>query len=183
MQTLRTPQYVEHFDALDFPGVDVHTSSLEVPLLHEHVDLIAHAHGPRCIGACEFEWDVVRGDHRVALALVNAEIAHNLSVVEQEIGKWITEQQARDADALDWHQGWRAMLAAHPAVEAALSKGPDELFRRAELSRPQELAMRCLWAGASNVEAARQLGISEPSYRERIERAVMRIQELGTVAI
>lgn len=170
------PAYVQSWDLSEFPTIDVHTSSVDVPLLHQTVGLTWGEFlddGQPVVG-----WIVTSGFQRVAAAKVDS--ASNPQAIEIEVARWISEQQERDSDAADWHLRWRTALQAHPAVEAALSRGPAELYRRAGLTQPQELAMRQLFLGHSNTEAARELGISESSYRERIERAAIRIQELGT---
>jgi predicted DNA-binding protein (UPF0251 family) len=180
MQTIRTPAYVERFDALDFPGVEVHTSSLETPLVHERVDLIKHEHTMRCVAACEFEWDVVRGDHRVALALVNAEIAHNLGVVEQEIGKWITEQKERNSADRSWRQRWHDRLSEIPAVEQWLAKGTEELFTRAGLTYNELRAIRLHEEGKSRREIGLALGITGDAVDGRLNSALTRLRTLGS---
>jgi hypothetical protein len=197
LQRLDPPSYVVNWEAeiADFgdgtPSRDLHPEprlgvDAKPAFLRAQVDLRRHQHDLHCPSPCEFEWDVLSGYHRVAEALANAEIAHSAGggdQIKQEIGRWITEQKERDAESQDWHQEYRDKLAANPAIEAALSKSPDELFSRAGLTMPQELAMRQLLAGASNTEAAKELHISEPSYRERLERAAMRIQELGMASV
>ncbi|HEV2036906.1 MAG TPA: hypothetical protein VGU71_22370 [Candidatus Dormibacteraeota bacterium] len=174
MQTQRQPAYVESFDAFDFPGVDVHTSSLDPPFLHERVDLTwgQFVDEDQLVEG----WVVTRGFLRVAAAKV--ESADNPRAIVSKVAKWISEQQERDRESGDWHSTWRAQLAGHPAVEAALSRGASELYRRANLTQPQELAMRQLFAGHSNSEAATALHTSERSYRDLIMRAVGRILAL-----
>lgn len=168
------PSYIEHFP---FPTLDKYTSTSE-PNFHQATVVLVPYHGDEA-----YDWTVVAGFHAVAEALVEAEVAHNMALVETRIEGWIaTAQDALNADH-DWHQGWAKSLAANPAITRALERGPEELFDRAALTDPQRIAMRLrMRDDRSGSEIAVELHISESAFRDRIENAAAAILNLGSDA-
>jgi hypothetical protein len=168
------PSYIEAFT---FPTLDKYTSTRE-PNFHQAVVVLVPYRGNEA-----FDWTVLAGFHAVAEALVEAEVAHNMSLVESRIEDWISKAQGAIAADHDWHQGWARSLAANPAITRALERGPEELFDRAGLTVPQRIAMRLrMRDDRSGREIAIELRISESAFRDRIERAAIAILNLSSNA-
>jgi len=168
------PSYIEHFP---FPTLDKYVSTSE-PNFHQASVVLVPYRGNEA-----FDWTVVAGFHAVAEALVEAEVAHNMSLVESRIEGWISKAQGAIAADHDWHQGWARSLAANPAITRALERGPEELFDRAGLTDLQRVALRLrMRDDRSGREIALELRISEDAFRTRIERAAVAILNLGSDA-
>jgi len=177
MQTLRTPAYVEFWDSLDFPGVDVNTSSLAPPFLRQPV-VVKRIEDPKPPEFFEFE--VLAGFPRVAAAMVESEVGHNKWQISYEVAKWIGEEELAEKRDIDWQRRWRDHLASSPAIRAALAKGgPEELFAQAGLTFRETLALRLKLDGKTRGEIGLVLGITSSAAGDRLEDAFNRIREYG----
>lgn len=73
------------------------------------------------------------------------------------------------AERQDWKEKYADELAANPALASALdAKGIDGAYQAAGLTRAQSEAVALHYAGYGQHEAARALGISQPSLRDRL---------------
>jgi len=157
--------YVESWDAASFPEFD----RAQPRFLDESVEL-------------SIDGQVLRGQLRVAKAIVDSWVADNPRQILIDMAEWISENQSADDEDRDWQRRWHDRLAEKPMiVEALRSKGggAERLFDRAKLPLSQRLAMRFFLKGRSGREAATELKIDESTYRERVEKGLDAIRGLS----
>lgn len=183
MQQRQQPAYVEAWDALEFPGLDVHTSSVDVPLFHQRVALVRGIAEPGTPDAGEEVWIVVKGQPLVAKAFVECAQGDNDHV--SDLKRWIAAARQVESAQKDWQRGREQELASRPDIAAALDKSPEQLYDRAGLTDAQRVAMRLFcqvneageYKGYGQIAA--ELRIGKDSARDRVEAAIDKILAIG----
>lgn len=124
--------------------------------------------------------DVVRGQVRVADAIVEAALAHNPSLIEFEIARWITENKAADDKDRVFSRKWDERLSGRPQLADALDKGAQEIYRLAGLTDFQARAVELHLEGNTPSQIALALGLnSRQAAQDRISKALGRLLELN----
>ena len=166
---------MEAWDELEFPTLDPHTSSVEIPLFHQRVALVLDEES-----GGDATWRVTKGHPLVAKRMTDFAGGDDDT---HDVQEWINRARAAaKRDENDWRKKWADELRANPAVAVELERGASALFIRAGLTAFEIRAVELHLDGKNRSEMGRALGITRQSATERLERAFERILGLDDPA-